>query len=740
MKLSHFPPFRVFSFLRKRKRLSFFLLLCIAGGIFSYFFFFKGTQDTLSQESSEQIIDVVRQDLVSSLSLLGKSKIKNEQSLNFNTQGKVTAVYVELWQEVEKGMLLAEINKDEVLNEMKQNQINLENAQLKYQNLKENFSIEKEKLQNDIEDKKREKDKKQADILLLTDEQILLRDNQNIALKNLELELQKSQSELSNALKALQRLPDEKSLELEDMKNTLAQQERDYEREYALLDATLQKQVNSYDINLQTEYYTALNALRSIDTLLKNYNELLRIRADVEVKNEELKDYFSAKDSTYKGKATKYYQEAWEKQEEIEDILDARTTFENTDIFLDVLIREISLYQSLYELSKNISAWVDNSLFSLWVAEESEFRSFGSQANGNMTESTSAIVELQKKQDEVRLLSDPQNENEKKVSELQAKKNQIEKLKYSLLKAEEEFQNVSGTNSFEIEKLKLALQTKQNELKLKQIETQKLLENQDYELKNAHSAIADLDITLRESQKKYDEYNSPNNEEFALALSSVRQAEIALENSQKNLEKYELRAPFSGIVSQVGIFPWDNLIDQDKTKSISLQNPFIVEVQVQVDQVDLVKISRGQETQVFFDAYADKTFSGSVIDVSGTPNTDTGVSKYEVKILVDTEGKDEKIYSGMSARVEILLKKLSAIIAVPSLSLEVDLESWKSFVTLVKEDGSREKRTVEVGFSDGVSTEIISGLVEGQKIVELNFAANPLPEESFGNPYGGGPF
>lgn len=253
-------------------------------------------------------------------------------------------------------MLLAEINKDEVLNEMKQNQINLENAQLKYQNLKENFSIEKEKLQNDIEDKKREKDKKQADILLLTDEQILLRDNQNIALKNLELELQKSQSELSNALKALQRLPDEKSLELEDMKNTLAQQERDYEREYALLDATLQKQVNSYDINLQTEYYTALNALRSIDTLLKNYNELLRIRADVEVKNEELKDYFSAKDSTYKGKATKYYQEAWEKQEEIEDILDARTTFENTDIFLDVLIREISLYQSLYELSKNISA------------------------------------------------------------------------------------------------------------------------------------------------------------------------------------------------------------------------------------------------------------------------------------------------------------------------------------------------------------------------------------------------
>jgi RND family efflux transporter MFP subunit len=737
MKSSFLSPFRLISFLKTRKKLSLFLILCIGAWVFSYFYFFKWSDNTEFDVQSEQIIDVVKQDLVSSLSVLGKSKIKNEQSLNFNTPGKVTWVYVELGQQVEKGTLLAEINADEVQSEIKQNQISLENAILKYENLQKNFSIEKEKLQNDIETKKREKEKKQADILLLEEEQKLLKQNQNISVLNTELEFQKSQTELANTLKALERLPDEKSLEREELKNTLAQQKREYDTEYALLDTTLQKQINSYDINLQNEYYTVVNRFRSIDTLLKNYNELLRSRTDIEVKNKDLKEYFSAKNSSYKGAALKYYQETWEKHTELQDILDTKTTLENTEVFLDVLTRQVSLWESLYELSKNISLWVDNSLFSLGVAEETEFQTFQSQANANMIESTSQIVELQKKQDEVRLLTNPKDENEKKISQLEGKRNQIQKLEYSLLKAEEEFQNISGTNSFEVQKLKLALETKQNELKLKEIESQKLAENQIYELKNTESAIVDLATTLKESERKFDEYDSPNNEEFALAASSVRQAEIALENTRKNLEKYQLKAPFSGIVSQVGIFVGDNLIDQDKTKSISLQNPFIVEVQVQVDQVDLVKISRGQNTQVFFDAYVEKTFSGSVIDVSGTPNTDSWVSKYEVKILVDTQGKDEKIYSGMSARVEILLKKLSQVIAIPSFSVENNPESWENFVTIVKEDGKREKKIVELGFSDGVNTEVISWLIEGQKIVELNFAANPLPEDSFGNPYGG---
>ncbi len=46
-------------------------------------------------------------------------------------------------------------------------------------------------------------------------------------------------------------------------------------------------------------------------------------------------------------------------------------------------------------------------------------------------------------------------------------------------------------------------------------------------------------------------------------------------------------------------------------------------------------------------------------------------------------------------------------------------------------DGTRKKQVVELGFSDGVQTEIIKGLQEGDTIIEVNFSENTLPEESF---------
>lgn len=727
--------FGVSSFFKTRKKLAFFLLFLVLIAAAYYFFWYKKWDENQDIAWKEQEIWVTRQDITSSLSVTWKSKIKNEQSLNFNTPGKVTAVYVEIGQEVIKDALLAEIDKKEVLSAVQEKQIELEQASLKYENLLWERDIESQKMQNEIENKKRDLEKKQNDRLLLDGEQKLIKANQNINLQNTQLEFQKSEAELANALKALERLPDEKTLELTDLQNTLSQQKKEYDTEFSRLDDILQKQINSYDINLQTEYYTTVNSLRSIDTLLKSYNELLRIRSDIDVKNNQLEEYFSAKDSRYKSHARKYYLEVWEKHSKLEDTINGKTTLENTDIFLDILDQEISLYRSLYELSKNISLWVDQSLSSVGVVEESEFQVFQSQANGNMTESTAQIIEIQKKQDEVRLFANPQDENEKKVSELQAKKNQIQKLEYNLLKAEEEFQNISGTNSFEIQKLKLTLETKKNELKLKEIEYQKLSQTQDFDIASADAAIESAKLDLQDAQKKHDEYLSPSNESFSLAKNTVKQAQIALENEQKNIEKYELRAPFAGTVSQMNIFVGDNLIDQDKTKNISLQNPYIVEVQVQVDQVDLVKISRGQETQVFFDAYPETAFSGSVTDVSGTPNTDSGLSKYEVKILIDTQDVTEKIYSGMSARAEIILQKLSQVIAIPSLSIELDTETGESFVTKVSSDGTRKKQVVEWWFSDGVQTEIIKGLQEGDTIIEVNFSENTLPEESFWNPY-----
>ena len=706
--------------------------------LYYYFFWYNAEDKNQDMSWQEQEIPVTQQDIVSSLSVIWKSKIKNEQSLNFNTPGKVTAVYVEVWQQVEKDALLAEIDKKEVLSAIEEKRIELEQAELKYENLLDDTDIEVQKMQQEVENMKRELEKKQNDRLLLESEQNLARKNKDISLDNLRIDIEKMQKELQNDIAALKRIPTEKLLEFQNLETSLATQKKDYDIAFAQLDAEKQKQVNTYNLNFQTEYLALTNFTRNLSEVFRSYNQVLDIDDDYEVKNEVLQTYFSVKDVGYVSEAKQYYKSAKSRYEDFKKRIDADTSIDSVAELLTLLEAQKALSQDLYSLALAISSGVDSSLFSEGNADESSFRTVQSTAQSQISEHSSKLIDIQKKYDELKLLANPEDENTKKILALQAKKIELEKAELSLQKAKEELENISGTQDGEIQKLSNTLKLKENELKLAELEIQKLIETQDYEKISADAAIEAAKLELTETQKKLEQYLSPSNEIFSQAKNAVKQAKLALENEQKNIEKYELRAPFAGTVSGLNIFVGDNLIDQDKTKNISLQNPYIVEVQVQVDQVDLVKISRGQETQVFFDAYPETTFSGSVIDVSGTPNTDSGLSKYEVKILIDTQDIQEKIYSGMSARAEIILQKLSQVIAVPSLSVELDPETWESFVTKVSSDGTRKKQVVELGFSDGVQTEIIKGLQEGDTIIEVNFSENTLPEESFWNPYNGG--
>jgi multidrug efflux pump subunit AcrA (membrane-fusion protein) len=720
---------------KARKKFSLFLLLLCFIGLCYYFFWYKKSDDTVNLSGQEQAISVQKQDIVSTLSVTGKSKIKNEQSLNFNTPGKVTAVYVEVGQEVQKDTLLAQIDQKEVLAAIQEKQIELEQSQLKYTNLLSDRELEAQKMQQDIETKKRELEKKQSERLLLDGEQKIAENNKNIWLENLQIDINKMKKELQNNIKALERVPSEKLLEIQNLETSLKQSQKDYDIAYAQLDAEKQKQVNNYALNFQTEYLALTNYSRWLSEVFRSYNQVLDIDEDYEVKNEVLQTYFSVKDIGYVSQAKQYYKSSKSRFEEFETLLKNNTTPDTPLELMKLLEIQKLLSQDLYNLALAISAGVDSSLFSEWNADEWSFRAVQSTAQSQISEQSSKLIDIQKKYDELKLLANPEDENTKKVLALQSKKIDLEKMQNALQKAQEELENISWTQGGEIQKLKNTLTLKENELALTEIEKQKLIQTQTFDREAADTGIESAKLELQDAQKNLDEYLSPSNESFTLANNAVRQAQIALENEQKNIEKYELRAPFSGTVSSLNIFVWDNLIDQDKTKNISLQNPYIVEVQVQVDQVDLVKISRWQETQVFFDAYQEKVFSWSIIDVSGTPNTDSGLSKYEVKILVDTENREEKIYSGMSARAEIVLKKLNQIIAVPSLSLELDAETGESFVTKIMTDGTRKKQTVETGFTDGILTEIISWLQEWDTIIEINYAQNPLPEESFWNPY-----
>lgn len=128
------------------------------------------------------------------------------------------------------------------------------------------------------------------------------------------------------------------------------------------------------------------------------------------------------------------------------------------------------------------------------------------------------------------------------------------------------------------------------------------------------------------------------------------------------------------------------------------------------------------------DSQPDITYSGSLGDIDGKPVDDNGSIKYQVKILLDK--KQQNIYSGMTANVEIVTAEKKGIVLVPSMSVETDSEKGEQYVTL-KKNGQKVRQVVTIGDTGNGNTEIISGVQVGDEVLEVNFDANKFKPEDY---------
>jgi HlyD family secretion protein len=177
-----------------------------------------------------------------------------------------------------------------------------------------------------------------------------------------------------------------------------------------------------------------------------------------------------------------------------------------------------------------------------------------------------------------------------------------------------------------------------------------------------------------------------------------------------------------------------------------------MEVEVDVNENDIVKISIGDSTKIQVDAYLKKEFKGIVTSISNSASTATTADqvtnfKVKVRILKESymdllEGKPAT-YSpfrpGMTATVDIITKRKENVIGVPISSVvvkndtaavnkfeikdepedkKVVAKSDKKFECVFVKDGNKAKiRIVKTGIQDDTNIEIISGLKKGDVVI-----------------------
>jgi multidrug efflux pump subunit AcrA (membrane-fusion protein) len=148
-----------------------------------------------------------------------------------------------------------------------------------------------------------------------------------------------------------------------------------------------------------------------------------------------------------------------------------------------------------------------------------------------------------------------------------------------------------------------------------------------------------------------------------------------------------------------------------------------------VDEIDIFKVKVGQEASITIDALPDQKLKGKVIFISPFGNEKTGVVNYKVTIKLDPT--DIELKGGLTATADIIVNSKKGIILIPNGAVKGTGGNYWTQVVKEGTKGETEKRPIVLGIQDKRYSEVVSGLEEGEKVIDekpLPTTRNPLTQ------------
>jgi HlyD family secretion protein len=240
------------------------------------------------------------------------------------------------------------------------------------------------------------------------------------------------------------------------------------------------------------------------------------------------------------------------------------------------------------------------------------------------------------------------------------------------------------------------------------------------------------------------------------AYYNVRSASATVNEAQENLGRTTIFAPVDGTISKLDAELGERVVGTQQmagTEIMRVANLNNMEVEVDVNENDIVKINIGDSAKIEVDAYLKKEFKGIVTSISNSASDAISVDqvtnfKVKVRILKESyldliEGKSENFSPfrpGMTATVDVITKRKEKVLAVPISSVVIKSDTTAVNAPEMKEGDKKEAtaavtstkklecvfvkvgdkakiRIVKTGIQDDTNIEIIEGLKKGESII-----------------------
>src|SRR5229473_4654555 len=289
------------------------------------------------------------------------------------------------------------------------------------------------------------------------------------------------------------------------------------------------------------------------------------------------------------------------------------------------------------------------------------------------------------------------------------------------------------------------------------------------DLASAQAALELAKLNATRTQQLFTQKNS-SQQDLDQAMANLHQAEAnvkikqgALDKARADLEHCTITSPIDGVVIS-------RSVDVGQTVAASLQAPIIfmiandltkMQIDSNVAEADVGVVAIDQNVDFTVDAFPTHIFHGKVTQVRNAPITVQNVVTYDT--VIGVSNPDLKLKPGMTANVSILIAHRDNVLQIKNAALRyrpADATPTEARSTSASSpsgalsSGGRERRSgertlyvlsggrpkptqIKTGISDGISTEVLEGLKEGDRVVTAELTSASSSSSSAANPFSG---
>ena len=262
---------------------------------------------------------------------------------------------------------------------------------------------------------------------------------------------------------------------------------------------------------------------------------------------------------------------------------------------------------------------------------------------------------------------------------------------------------------------------------------------------NGAKAVYEYQLKIYERNRGLHEKQLISDTDYEQSVYNYEKAKSSYESSQASLAKAERNLSYATITSPIDGVVINRAVEEGQTVASGFETPTLftiaadltqMQVVADVDEADIGGVKDGQRVTFNVDAYPNDTFEGVVTQIrlgedsstsSGSSGTSGTVVTYEV--VISAPNPDLKLKPRLTANVTIYTLDRKNVLSVPARALRFTPE--KPLIgenDIVKDCESEHKlwtregntfiaHPVTVGISNGVNTEIVSGIDEGATVV-----------------------